>query len=199
MVKGLTIRLDIALCGDVSIGIVSIKIRLKYMEKEWKMYELEKVADVALDGKAAEEILKEFDERLRVWDLKMPDVKPIVQDFGLGDFDTVGLIEYWIANNPEAGYCGKYLFVFDGQSCPKHRHKHKHETFCVVKGKVRMEYDGATIEMKEGDVLPVEQWKYHSFTGIGPALLLEVSQPCELDDNYFENQDIPIGGNHRTG
>ncbi|MDQ1328064.1 MAG: Cupin 2 protein, partial [Candidatus Poribacteria bacterium] len=33
--------------------------------------------------------------------------------------------------------------------------------------------------------------------GIGPALLLELSMPCVVDDNYFENSDIPIGGNYK--
>ena len=38
------------------------------------------------------------------------------------EFDRVGLIEFWIANEKEAGYCGKYLFAFDGQQCPAHSH-----------------------------------------------------------------------------
>ncbi len=53
--------------------------------------------------------------------------------------------------------------------------------------------------MKAGDVLPVTQGNYHSFTGVGPCLLLEVSKPCEVDDNYFHNPRIPFGGNHRGG
>ena len=60
-----------------------------------------------------------------------------------------------------------------------------------------MTYDGVEREMSEGDVLPVEQGKAHSFTGIGPALLLEVSKPCLTDDNYFEDPDIPLGGNYK--
>lgn len=52
--------------------------------------------------------------------------------------------------------------------------------------------------MKPGDVFPVLLWTYHSFTGIGPALLLEVSTPCVISDNYFENTAIPIGGNYRS-
>ncbi len=33
-----------------------------------------------------------------------------------------------------------------------------------------------------------------SVSGKGSALLLEISTPCEIDDNYFENAKIPIGG-----
>ncbi len=158
------------------------------------MDELKKAEEISVSGKESDDALCEFKEQLLEWGLAMPEVTPIVLDFGLGDFRDVGLIEYWIANDAVSGYCGKYLFVFDGQTCPMHRHKGKHETFFIVKGTVTMEYDGQVFEMKPGDVLPVEQWKYHSFTGKGPALLLEISTPCEIDDNYFENANIPIGG-----
>jgi len=90
-------------------------------------------------------------------------------------------------------YCGKYLFVFDGQTCPEHGHRRKHETFFVVKGKVRMRCGGRAKVMTEGDVLPVPPGRKHSFTGIGPALLLELSMPCEIADNSFSNPRIPIG------
>lgn len=65
----------------------------------------------------------------------------------------------------------------------------------LMKGSVMMDYDGKSFEMKPGDTLPVEKWKYHSFIGMGPALLLEISKPCIVEDNYFENKSIPIGGN----
>jgi len=45
----------------------------------------------------------------------------------------------------EAGYCGKYLFVFDGQTCPLQQHKRRHETFFVVQGRVRMTFDNVSI------------------------------------------------------
>ncbi len=160
------------------------------------MQELDKGLSIAVQGEAAAIALKAFQEQLATWQVAMPPATPLVLDFGLDDFQRVGLIEYWIANELEAGYCGKYLYIHDGQTCPRHRHKQKHETFFIVKGRVRMDLDGEIREMGEGDVLPVSQWKYHTFTGLGPALLLEVSQPCEIDDNYFENTTIPIGGNH---
>jgi N-acetylneuraminate synthase len=92
-----------------------------------------------------------------------------------------------------AGYCGKYLFVFDGQTCPRHRHSVKHETFFIVQGSVRMKLDNDTMILEKGAVLPVEPGQYHSFTGVGPALLLELSMPCEIDDNDFADTRIPIG------
>ena len=127
----------------------------------------------------------------------MPATEPLVADFGLGQFESVGLVEVWIANERDAGYCGKYLFVFDGQTCPMHHHKRKHETFFMMEGRVAVVHEGEAIELRKGDLLPVPTSTRHSFTGIGPALLLELSQPCVIDDNYFDNTQIPIGGNYR--
>ena len=161
------------------------------------MQELDKAMDVAMTGPEAEQAMAEFRRQTAVWKVAMPPVVPLVLDFGLGDFRHTGLIESWIANEGAAGYCGKYLFVFDGQTCPAHRHRRKHETFFVVKGGVRMTCQGASREMNEGDVLAVPTDAVHSFCGLGPALLLELSTPCEIDDNYFQDRRIPIGGNYR--
>jgi mannose-6-phosphate isomerase-like protein (cupin superfamily) len=129
--------------------------------------------------------------------MTMPPAEMLVEDFGLGDFRRVGLIECWVANEMEAGYCGKFLFVFDGQECPLHHHRTKHETFYIVHGTVSMSFDGKTRVMRPGEVLPVPPGKQHSFRGVGPALLLEVSKTCEVDDNYFANPRIPYGGNYK--
>lgn len=132
------------------------------------------------------------------WQLVMPDVEPLILHFGLNDFGQTGLIEYWIANEIKANYCGKVLFVFDGQACPMHHHHDKHETFFVVQGKVQMICDGQERIMSSGDILVMDvNQNKHSFTGVGNALLLEISKPCILSDNYFQDTRIPIGGNHR--
>jgi len=117
----------------------------------------------------------------------MPLVEPLVMDFGQGDFNRVGLVEYWVANELEAGYCGKYLFLFDGQQCPAHSHKQKHETFFVVKGKVKMVVGKKEQVMNQGDVLAMPPEDVHSFTGIGNALVLEMSTPCLVADNNFQH------------
>ena len=161
------------------------------------MDELDNALAICVTGAASEKALEQFRVQLKLWDVAMPDVDGLVLDFGLGDFKKTGLIEYWVANEVEQGYCAKYLFVFDGQSCPMHSHKEKHETFFIVKGKVKMTYDGKSSEMKAGDRLPVEKGKVHGFTAIGPALLLEASKPCIVADNRFENADIPFGCNYK--
>jgi quercetin dioxygenase-like cupin family protein len=160
------------------------------------MNELQKAIEFGLAGKDMEQYLESFRLQINKWNVAMPHVEPLVSDFCLGEFKKTGLIEMWIANEIEAGYCGKYLFVFDGQTCPKHLHRNKIETFHIVKGKVVMQYKGKEINMLAGDILLIERDEYHSFTGLGPALLLEISTPCIVSDNYFENIAIPIGGNY---
>jgi N-acetylneuraminate synthase len=159
------------------------------------MDELEKGLDVALHGKAAEKAAQRVRDTVSSWGLKLPDVEPLVLDFGLGDFEHIGEVEFWIANENDAGYCGKFLFVFPGQTCPEHMHREKLETFFIVKGKVNMQCGERQFQMSTGDVLKVETGTRHSFTGIEPTLLLEVSKPSIIADNYFSNARIPIGGN----
>ncbi len=151
-------------------------------------------SEVRLSATKQKQALLEFHRQLTKWALKMPKVKPLVLDFGLGKFDKTGLIEFWLANETKAGYCGKFLFVFDGQTCPYHRHKIKHETFFVVKGQVQMKAGGKTKLLKEGDRLVMPPGVGHSFQGAGPALLLEVSQPCVAKDNFFQNEQIGQDG-----
>lgn len=162
------------------------------------MQELNKARSIEITGPLAGQALAEFAKQLRAWNLVMPAVKPLALDFGLGDFYRVGLIEYWIANEVEAGYCGKFLFLFDRQTCPRHHHREKLETFFIVKGVVEMDYNGRVWKMKPGDVLLVECGKPHEFRGVGPALILEISKPCIVADNYFADLNIPIGGNYKS-
>jgi N-acetylneuraminate synthase len=161
------------------------------------MDELKKGLLISLHGKRSNEIIKKVHKIVRQWGLRLPDVDPLVLDFGLGRFNEIGEVEFWIANEKEAGYCGKFLFLFEGQRCPNHMHKVKLETFFVVKGQIEMIYNGKTIVLKAGDTLRMETGVYHGFLALEPVLLLEVSRPSLIDDNYFENTLIPIGGNYK--
>lgn len=161
------------------------------------MEELDKGLAISIDGSKRSRALRDFQKHIRGWGLALPPVTPLVLDFGLGEFERTGLIEYWIANETTAGYCGKYLFVFKGQTCPKHRHKIKHETFFLLEGRLQVQYGGKSIILRRGEVLPIRTGVYHSFTGLVPSLLLELSMPCAIDDNYFADRRIPIGGNYR--
>ncbi len=155
---------------------------------------MSKYEDLELQGREREEKLAAIQEQLRQWGLTMPDVEPLPLHFGLHRFEEVGETEFWIANEEEHGYCGKFLFVFGGQTCPQHYHAVKHETFFVVKGAVRMKMGQEECTMREGDLLAMPPRAAHSFCGIGPALILEVSMPSTLGDNFFEDKDIGDGG-----
>ena len=148
------------------------------------------VDKIQIHGPVRDSALARFQARLDSWGVKMPRTETLVEDFGSGDFFRIGLIEQWITNEIAAGYCGKYLFTFDGQTCPLHCHKIKHETFFIVKGTMLATLDGKEILLKEGDSLAIAPPRIHSFTGVGDAMLLELSMPCHVEDNYFVDPKI---------
>jgi mannose-6-phosphate isomerase-like protein (cupin superfamily) len=129
-----------------------------------RMDELDQGLAIAVTGRVKRDALAECRRQLAAWGLRVPRVPPLVLDFGLGRFRETGLIEYWIANEARAGYCGKYLFVFDGQTCPLHRHGVKHETFFIVKGAVQMKTGGRVRVLRAGAALlkdPREPYPVH--------------------------------------
>lgn len=146
-------------------------------------------------GEARRQALARSAEVIAGWGLVMPTTyDPLVLDFGLGRFSEIGETEFWVVNEEANGYCSKFLFVDDGQTCPYHEHTRKHETFLVLKGRVRMVVDDAPRIMNEGDTLVMEPGKRHAFTGIGPTLILEVSMPSIRGDNFFADKDIGENG-----
>ncbi len=145
-----------------------------------------------LTDKPKQEALRDCLEQIQSWGLTMPDEPPIVRHFGLNDFRRIGEIEFWLANNKDQGYCSKFIFLFDGQTCPKHHHRIKHETFFVMKGRITMNKDGEDIRLNEGAVMEMPAGCEHAFTGAGPALVLEVSMPSIKGDSYFENKAIGV-------
>jgi len=119
------------------------------------------------------------------WGVALPPTEPMVFDFGLGDFEHIGETEFWIANEEQHGYCGKYMFLFSGQRCPEHMHREKHETFFIVRGEVEMTVAGSLRIMRPGDVLPLETGTLHTFRAVTDCLILEISKPSVIADNYF--------------
>lgn len=149
---------------------------------------------VELQGPERETVLAAIHEQIAAWGLKLPQVTPLPLHFGLDEFKETGETEFWVANEAEHGYCGKFLFVFDGQTCPYHRHIKKHETFFILKGSLRMKVGEEDRLMHEGDLLVMPPGVGHSFTGVGPALVLEVSMPSILQDNFFADKRIGQDG-----
>ena len=139
--------------------------------------------------------LAEAGRVLAGWGLTMPPGEPLVIHFGLHEFARIGEVEYWIVNDRTNDYCGKFLFLFDGQRCPLHYHKIKDETFFVVKGRVSMEVDGEPLSLNEGDTYKMAPGRSHTFAAEGgPALVLEVSLPSLPEDNFFADKRIGRNG-----
>lgn len=153
-----------------------------------------KYDDIELTGPERQVTFNAIAAQMAEWGLTMPDVEPLPLDFGLGRFHEVGETEFWIANEADLGYCGKFLFLLDGQTCPHHRHEMKHETFFIVKGTVRMRVGNEERIMQPGDTLVMPPRTAHSFTGVGAALVLEVSMPSVRGDNFFDDEAIGDGG-----
>ncbi len=146
--------------------------------------------DVKLRDEERERVMERIRSQMVEWGLTLPDVEPLALDFGLGCFQEVGETEFWIANEEEHGYCGKLLFLFDEQTCPRHRHRRKHETFYVVKGRIRMNAGDDEWVMEQGATLTMPPGVAHSFTGVGNALVLEVSMPSVQGDSFFDDETI---------
>ena len=148
------------------------------------------LAQLSLQGEERVKTLKQIDEVVTSWGLKLPDVSPDPLHFGYNDFANIGETEFNINNNVEEGYCGKFMFMFAGQTCPMHHHRIKHETFFMVKGKVEMELSGKKIIMNQGDTLIVNQNAKHCFTALEDSLILESSKPDLVDDSIFNDSKI---------
>jgi len=153
------------------------------------------VARFELHGEERRQALARAAECVTSWGLKMPPGEPLVIDFGLGRFEEIGEIEYWIVNDTANRYCGKFLYLSDGQRCPDHHHGTKDETFYIVRGAVTMSVDGEESLLRAGDVLQMPPGRRHTFAAIGgPALILEVSLPSVAGDNFFADARIGTGG-----
>lgn len=149
---------------------------------------------VTIHGEERKRALREIRAQMAAWGLTLPDVEPLPLDFGLGEFRSVGETEFWVANETEHGYCGKLLFLFDGQTCPYHEHRVKHETFFVVKGAIAMRTAEGEVVLRQGERLVMPPGSPHAFTAMGPALVLEVSMPSVVGDSFFEDTRIGEGG-----
>jgi len=143
--------------------------------------------------------LRHMEQHLSRWGVVLPPAEPLVLDFGLEDFQHVGLVECWIANEVSSGYCGKYLFLADAQRCPEHYHEGKHETFFIVRGTAQMVVDGRPQSLDAGAVLPMPPRCVHGFSGAGPVLILEVSTPCLPADNHFTDPRVDAWLRRVTG
>ena len=156
------------------------------------MDELEIISKIALQGEEKNQVLNSIKNVVATWNLKLPEVEADALHFGYNDFSRIGETEFNINNNIKEGYCGKFMFMFKGQTCPMHHHRIKHETFFIVKGQVDMTLGSQKCILNMGDRLIVDQTVKHTFTALTDCLILESSKPDLIDDSIFEDQMINL-------
>ena len=151
---------------------------------------MKEIGNLELVGKEKEIAVNKCRKIVNGWGLTLPDVYACPFHFGLKDFYKIGEIEFDINNNIKEGYCGKLIFIFKEQTCPMHHHKIKHETFYIIKGKVKMDLENDTIVMNQGDIFVIDQNTKHRFTGLEDSLILESSKPDIMEDSIFDDERI---------
>jgi mannose-6-phosphate isomerase-like protein (cupin superfamily) len=147
-------------------------------------------AKLCLQGDEKEQTIKKIEAVVASWGLTLPAVDPEPLHFGYNDFMRIGETEYNINNNVKEGYCGKFMFMFKGQTCPQHHHAIKHETFFIVKGSVEMTNGEDTFVMQQGDTYEIDQYSIHTFTAREDSLILESSKPDIVTDSIFVDDAI---------
>ncbi len=128
-------------------------------------------------------------EKFEELGIPVNDVSRIeIADFGLGEFEKIGLILIVKVNSDL--YCSKWLLLMPGQHCPSHHHNEKTETFFILKGTVKMDLDGKVITLKPGDDITLKPGQAHSFWSDEWALIEEVSTHDEDYDSIFRDERI---------
>ena len=135
----------IAFCG---VGIASCTAETKkteqVMTQEKTAYQKKYTnADFYKDGKFDQEAAKKA--FLDMFEFYGVPYTPLMEkdiwftDFGLGDFENVGMGGIFWVNDPEYGYFAHAIYLLPGQMIPEHAHvattyPAKHESWMVEKG-----------------------------------------------------------------
>lgn len=119
--------------------------------------------------------------------IQLEDLNEYINPFNnIKVVDKVWGQEIWFANSNL--YCGKILKLNQGYQCSMHHHKEKDETFYVLDGKVRMVINDEERIMFKGDTVKLKPNDWHSFGGILPSVILEVSTQHFDEDSYRKNE-----------
>ena len=137
-----------------------------------------------------------------------PNPRWDVTDFGLGEFNQVGLTLVNLSEQPE--YCEKLMYVRQGQVTPCHYHAAKKEDIICRWGSlaielpsaapVRLQVNGEWRDIPPGKPLILESGErvtltkgvLHAFWAVSKyAIVGEVSTANDdANDNYFENKQV---------
>jgi len=138
-----------------------------------------------------------------------------VTDFGLGDFEKIGLVLVNLAEEPE--YCEKLMYASINQVTPSHTHKKKKEDIICrfgelaihvwnghpndssdtpfhlkVNGDLKVFTSGDIVRLQSGERVTLIPGIYHEFYPLSEECIIgEVSTANDdLNDNFFVNEDI---------
>lgn len=138
-----------------------------------------------------------------------PEPRWDVTDFGLGDWQSHGLVLVNLAEQPE--YCEKLMYARKGMVTPAHHHRQKKEDiiarwgtlavqvwsaeesfFVPVNGKKQLVASGERLLLQAGERITLERGVVHAFEPDSEACIIgEVSTANDdLTDNFFEDPEI---------
>lgn len=145
-----------------------------------------------------------------------PNPKWDITDFGLGDFNKVGLVLINLAEEVE--YCEKLMYAAKGQTTPAHYHQSKKEDIICRNGELVLQFwnadsesldskepirlkingefatinSGDKISLKSGERVTIEPGVWHEFYPASEQCVIgEVSTANDdLNDNFFFNKEV---------
>jgi D-lyxose ketol-isomerase len=137
-----------------------------------------------------------------------PNPRWDVTDFGLGDFNKIGLTLVNLAEQPE--YCEKLMYVRHNQVTPRHYHAAKKEDIICRWGRLAIELPssapvrlqvngeardippGKPLVLMSGERITLTKGILHAFWADSEyAIVGEVSTANDdAHDNYFENKHV---------
>lgn len=180
-------------------------------------------ADFYKDGKFQQDAaMKAMKDMFAFYDVPFTDLMAKdmwVTDFGLGDFENVGMGGIFWVNNAEHGYFAHAIYLLPGQMIPEHAHVKtkypaKHESWMVEKGwaynfsEVGEETPNAPaipathgavksknfVKQNVGEVLPLKQLSTFHFLMAGPegAIVDEWASYHDNDGLRFTNSKAAL-------
>ena len=111
-----------------------------------------------------------------------------IADFGLNRLNEIGLELVIIVNH--SSHCGKWLVMFKGQTCPKHKHPVKAETFFCHSGKIELILPDQKIILNPGESYTIEQMTDHEFIALADSVVLEISSHSDDATDIFTDPEI---------
>lgn len=132
-----------------------------------------------------EETIRKFKGMLKLANVNLPNKVEVElsHHYGYEKFSEWGAV---IINVINREYCKKIIILLPGQKYPAHHHKAKDETIHMLHGEMSLTINGKKMQLKSGDILPIERGTSHSFSSEQGAVFEEISTTYLKGDSYYE-------------